>query len=198
MNTLYVTIAGLFLIGIWAVQSTVWIIKVKSNGRKSVNNLLYDSIPGVFTSLGVLGTFSGILFGLLGFDASDLDIYIPILLGGMKTAFITSVVGLLCSLVFSRISKMVWYSADDDDAVDMSSEVGVLRSILSTLQSDAAQNEANNQALINEMKSLTQSIIGAGEESLNSQLLKLRTTFRDSQDDIIKELLELSRVTRKI
>jgi hypothetical protein len=197
MNTFYVTIAGLFLIGIWAAQSTVWILKVKSNGRKSVNNLLYDSIPGVFTSLGVLGTFSGILFGLLGFDASDLDKYIPILLGGMKTAFITSVVGLLCSLVFSRISKMVWYSADDDDAVDMSSEVGVLRSILSTLQSDAAQNEANNQALINEMKSLTQSIIGAGEESLNSQLLKLRTTFRDSQDDIIKELLELSRGTEE-
>ena len=100
MNTFYVTIAGLFLIGIWAVQSTVWILKVKSNGRKSVNNLLYDSIPGVFTSLGVLGTFSGILFGLLGFDASDLDKYIPILLGGMKTAFITSVVGLLCSLCF--------------------------------------------------------------------------------------------------
>ena len=122
--------------------------------------MLYDSIPGVFTSLGVLGTFSGILFGLLGFDASDLDKYIPILLGGMKTAFTTSVVGLLCSLVFSRISKMVWYSADNDDAVDMSSEVGVLRSILSTLHSDAAQNEANNQALINEMKSLTQIIIG--------------------------------------
>ena len=197
MNTFYVTIAGLFLIGIWAVQSTVWILKVKSNGRKSVNNLLYDSIPGVFTSLGVLGTFSGILFGLLGFDVSHLDKSIPILLGGMKTAFITSVVGLLSSLVFSRISKMIWYSADDDDTVDMSSEIGVLRSILSTLQSDAAQNEANNQALINEMKSLTQSIIGAGDESLNSQLLKLRTTFRDSQDDIIKELLELSKGNEK-
>ena len=196
MNTFNVTIIGLVIIGIWAVQSTVWILKVKSNGRKSVNNLLYDSIPGVFTSLGVLGTFSGILFGLLGFDASDLDKSIPILLGGMQTAFITSVIGLLCSLVFSRISKMVWYSSDDDKG-DMSSEIGVLRSILNTLQSDSAQNNENNQSLIQEIKSLTQSIIGSGDESLNSQLLKLRSTFRDSQDDTIKELRGLSKSTEE-
>ena len=196
MNTFNVTIIGLVIMGIWAVQSTVWILKVKSNGRKSVNNLLYDSIPGVFTSLGVLGTFSGILFGLLGFDASDLDKSIPILLGGMQTAFITSVIGLLCSLVFSRISKMVWYSSDDDKG-DMSSEIGVLRSILNTLQSDSAQNNENNQSLIQEIKSLTQSIIGSGDESLNSQLLKLRSTFRDSQDDTIKELRGLSKSTEE-
>ena len=191
------TITGLCLIGLWAVQSLIWIRKVKSKGRNSVNNLLYDSIPGVFTSLGVLGTFSGILFGLLGFDANDLDSSIPILLGGMQTAFITSVVGIVFSLVFSRISKIVWYSADDDGEVDMSSEVGVLRSILNTLQNDAAQNQANNQALISEMKTLTQSIIGSGDESLNSQLLKLRSTFRDSQDDTIKELRELSKNTEQ-
>jgi hypothetical protein len=146
--------------------------------------------------LGVLDTFSGILFGLLGFDASDLDKSIPILLGGMQTAFITSVIGLLCSLVFSRISKMVWYSSDDDKG-DMSSEIGVLRSILNTLQSDSAQNNENNQSLIQEIKSLTQSIIGSGDESLNSQLLKLRSTFRDSQDDTIKELRGLSKSTEE-
>lgn len=196
MNTIYVTILGLLLIGVWAIQSTVWILKVKSNGRKSVNNLLYDSIPGVFTSLGVLGTFSGILIGLLGFDTNEIDKSIQILLRGMQTAFITSVAGIVSSLVFSRISKMVWYSSDDD-TVDMSSEIGVLRSILNTLQSDSAQNQANNEALTKEIKSLTQSIIGSGNESLNSQLLKLRSIFRDSQDDAIKELRGLSKSTEE-
>ncbi|MDA9279018.1 hypothetical protein N9Q08_02325 [Schleiferiaceae bacterium] len=196
MNTIYVTILGLLLIGVWAIQSTVWILKVKSKGRKSVNNLLYDSIPGVFTSLGVLGTFSGILIGLLGFDTNEIDKSIPILLRGMQTAFITSVAGIVSSLVFSRISKMVWYSSDDD-TIDMSSEIGVLRSILNTLQSDSAQNQANNEALTKEIKSLTQSIIGSGSESLNSQLLKLRSTFRDSQDDAINELRGLSKSTEE-
>ena len=196
MNTIYVTILGLLLIGVWAIQSTVWILKVKSNGRKSVNNLLYDSIPGVFTSLGVLGTFSGILIGLLGFDTNEIDKSIQILLRGMQTAFITSVAGIVSSLVFSRISKMVWYSSDDD-TIDMSSEIGVLRSILNTLQSDSAQNQANNEALTKEIKSLTQSIIGSGSESLNSQLLKLRSTFRDSQDDAINELRGLSKSTEE-
>ena len=195
MNTSFVTITGLLLIGLWAIQSFLWIWRVKNKGRNSVNNLLYDSIPGVFTSLGVLGTFSGILFGLLGFDANDLDRSIPILLGGMQTAFITSVVGIVCSLVFSRISKMVWYGAEDEDMVDMSSEIGVLRSILTTLQNDSNKNEANNQALIQEIKALTQSIIGSGDESLNSQLLKLRTTFRDSQADTIEELRGLTKST---
>jgi len=195
MNTFFVTLTGLFLIGLWAIQSILWIWRVNNKGRNSVNNLLYDSIPGVFTSLGVLGTFSGILFGLLGFDANNLDRSIPILLGGMQTAFITSVVGIVCSLVFSRISKMIWYQAGDDDAIDMSSEKGILRSILNTLQSDSTQNQANNQALIQEVKALTQSIIGSGDESLNSQLLKLRSTFRDSQSDTIEELRGLSKST---
>jgi hypothetical protein len=91
---------------------------------------------------------------------------------------------------------MVWYSSDDDKG-DMSSEIGVLRSILNTLQSDSAQNNENNQSLIQEIKSLTQSIIGSGDESLNSQLLKLRSTFRDSQDDTIKELRGLSKSTEE-
>lgn len=220
MSVNYVTYLGLALIGFWAIQSLVWILKVKNEGRKSVNNLLYDSIPSVFTSLGVLGTFGGILIGLLGFDANDIDKSIPILLSGMKTAFITSVVGIICSLISSRISKMVWYGAEDNDTVDMSSEIGVLRSILTTLQSDSAQNQANNQslmgvlqpilttvqndsaqnqannqALIEEMKALTQGIIGSGDESLNSQLLKLRTTFRDSQADTIEVLRGLTKST---
>ena len=44
---------------------------------------------------------------------------------------------------------------------------------------------------------MTQSIIGSGDESLNSQLLKLRSTFRDSQDDTIKELRGLSKSTEE-
>ena len=42
---------------------------------------------------------------------------------------------------------------------------------------------------------MTQSIIGSGDEGLNSQLLKLRTTFRDSQADTIEELRGLTKST---
>ena len=52
--------------------------------------------------MGVLGTFAGITIGLLYFDTEDLDASIPILLSGLKTAFFTSLAGMIGSLFLSR------------------------------------------------------------------------------------------------
>jgi len=52
-------------------------------------------------SLGVLGTFVGITIGLLQFDAGDIKGSITPLLEGLKTAFITSGVGIFFSIVLS-------------------------------------------------------------------------------------------------
>lgn len=45
-------------------------------------------------ALGILGTFIGIIIGLLNFNTESIDTSIPVLLGGLKTAFITSIVGM--------------------------------------------------------------------------------------------------------
>lgn len=50
------------------------------------------------STLGVLGTFVGIFIGLLDFDVADIQSSIPPLLEGLKTAFITSIVGMVCAL----------------------------------------------------------------------------------------------------
>ena len=60
-------------------------------------------LPSVISTLGVLGTFLGITMGLLGFDTSDLDQSIPLLLDGLKTAFFTSLLGMLGSLILNRV-----------------------------------------------------------------------------------------------
>ncbi len=52
-------------------------------------------------SLGVLGTFVGIAIGLLQFDATDIKGSIAPLLEGLKTAFITSGVGIFFSIILS-------------------------------------------------------------------------------------------------
>ncbi|NMF24491.1 hypothetical protein HF837_11830 [Alistipes shahii] len=56
----------------------------------------------MISTLGVLGTFAGITIGLLYFDTEDLDASIPILLSGLKTAFFTSLAGMIGSLFLSR------------------------------------------------------------------------------------------------
>ncbi len=56
--------------------------------------------PTLLTSLGSLGTFVGIVVGLLNFDAQNIDGSITALLGGLKTAFITSIVGTGLAIIY--------------------------------------------------------------------------------------------------
>ena len=70
---------------------------------------LAELIPGLLTSLGILGTFMGLMQGLTSVDFSNAEgtiQSIPQLLGGMKFAFATSVAGIACSLLFNMLNRM--------------------------------------------------------------------------------------------
>lgn len=54
---------------------------------------------GVLTSLGLLGTFIGIFNGLVGFNTQNISASVPILLEGLKFAFLTSVVGMILAVI---------------------------------------------------------------------------------------------------
>src|SRR5215831_4845570 len=43
--------------------------------------------PAFLTTLGILGTFTGIAFGLLDFNTNDIQKSVPELIEGIKTAF---------------------------------------------------------------------------------------------------------------
>ncbi|MDA8041006.1 MAG: hypothetical protein MPJ22_01095 [Pirellulales bacterium] len=61
---------------------------------------LVRPVPVILTSLGILGTFSGVFIGLLGFEVANTKDSFPILLNGLKIAFVTSIIGLGLALVF--------------------------------------------------------------------------------------------------
>lgn len=65
--------------------------------------------PTLMTSMGILGTFVGIVLGLFHFDTDQIDQSIPTLLEGLKTAFITSVAGMSSAMLFSFIDAL-WLS----------------------------------------------------------------------------------------
>ncbi len=70
---------------------------------------LAELIPGLLTSLGILGTFMGLMQGLTSVDFSNAEgtiQSIPQLLGGMRFAFATSVAGIACSLLFNMLNRM--------------------------------------------------------------------------------------------
>ena len=77
--------------------------------EKPGHSQLAELIPGLLTSLGILGTFMGLMQGLTSLDFSTAEgtiTSIPTLLSGMRFAFATSVAGIACSLTFNMFNRM--------------------------------------------------------------------------------------------
>lgn len=84
---------------VWA-----WVfIKRTSNENLSKRQKWINQLPSIISTLGVLGTFVGITKGLIHFDTQKLDESIPSLLNGLKTAFFTSLAGMVGSLILNRV-----------------------------------------------------------------------------------------------
>jgi len=84
----------------------ILVLKFKNSEKMEANRRIIEYFPTLVSTLGVLGTFWGITKGLMAFDTSDLDQSIPGLLDGLKTAFFTSLTGMIGSMFLSAfISK---------------------------------------------------------------------------------------------
>ncbi|MGL4357811.1 hypothetical protein, partial [Cetobacterium sp.] len=89
---------GVLMVGLFLIS----LKKILSKPKEST------TIPNLIAGLGIIGTFFGIFMGLLEFDTVNLDKSIPKLLEGMKTAFFTSLVGLVLSNILKSFqSKMI-------------------------------------------------------------------------------------------
>lgn len=68
---------------------------------------LYQSVPGLLTGLGLLGTFTALLIGLLDLKYTPTEITgLPILINNLSGKFLSSVIALILGLVFLLVEKM--------------------------------------------------------------------------------------------
>lgn len=72
-----------------------------------------DVAPAILTSVGIFGTFFGVALGLWHFDSNDIQGSVPRLMDGLRTAFWTSIVGLLGAL--SVKFRAVWLQIQTTD-----------------------------------------------------------------------------------
>lgn len=79
------------------------VLYFRKTDKLVANRRIVEYFPTFVSTLGVLGTFYGITVGLLDFNTSDLDSSIPALLDGLKTAFFTSLAGMIGSVVLSGL-----------------------------------------------------------------------------------------------
>lgn len=140
----------------------------------------------LMTSLGILGTFIGIVIGLLGFDTHNIDGSIPILLEGLKTAFITSICGLVGAILFNCIDSMILQSLGGNKN-NSGEETVTPDDIYSVMQSQQETLVKMN----NVMEKTCSGISGNEEGSLVGQFKMLRAdlSVMPQQTVILKDLL---------
>ncbi len=113
------------------------------------NANLAEMIPSMLTSLGILGTFMGMVRGLGGLDFTTADAIIsgiPTLLSGMQFAFGTSVAGVSCSIVFSMLNRIAQGSSYRaiDDFVNSFTQLAMQRPLDNDVQLICQNQDANH------------------------------------------------------
>lgn len=74
----------------WVILATLGYALISINSSDERRRTLIDLAPGILTTLGILGTFTGVFLGLLDFDVRLINKSVPTLLEGLKVAFATS------------------------------------------------------------------------------------------------------------
>ena len=77
---------------------------------KTINITFWQNIGGIFTGIGIFGTFLGLSIGVWGIDVTSSDISvlkdgIGNLLSGLYMAFLTSLLGIASALIFNWCNK---------------------------------------------------------------------------------------------
>ena len=107
-----ITYISLIIIVIAFFFCLFYVSRQRKTGALIAKRRWIEQLPSMISTLGVLGTFAGITIGLLYFDTKNLDDSIPKLLSGLKTAFFTSLAGMIGSLF---LSKQVNSALDEKD-----------------------------------------------------------------------------------
>lgn len=148
-------------------------------GAKGRHSQFLEYAPTLMTSLGILGTFIGVVIGLLHFDTQNIDQSIPKLLDGLKTAFITSIVGMLAAMIFNAMDA--WKFAPRRQANGVKHDV---------TPSDIHAALEQQTALLQQ---LSQGLSGSEEGSLVGQVRFLRADVGDFSRDAKAFNAEFSR-----
>ena len=173
----------------------LFIKRVSENNTLIEKRRLINQFPSLISTLGVLFTFIGITVGLVGFDTSDLDTSIPLLLDGLKTAFVTSIMGMLGSMILSNIINSK-FDNTDKGVSDINIAVGLITKSVSDMSSAnievlkvLLQQQEKQLKLVEIIHNDNLEIINILSESSNSQynekLLETNTILKSLSSTVV-------------
>ncbi|WP_420067946.1 MotA/TolQ/ExbB proton channel family protein [Actinobacillus pleuropneumoniae] len=167
------------------------------NIRESFRSRILDYAPTLLTSLGILGTFTGIVSGLLNFDIENIDNSITELLSGMKTAFLTSVIGVTLSIslkVIFTLFKKKNKKSDENNSMDIKSIVNTLFKQTEYLKLQTEKSDV----LADNLQAMVKMLGSESDGSLLGQVKLLRSDLSDQQKSLQKTFTPMAENLEKI
>lgn len=168
-----VSMAMMLFIVICAIVGFVYIHIQKRSDNLLNHRGFIEMIPSLISTLGVLGTFAGITMGLYYFDTGNLTASIPLLLSGLKTAFFTSLAGMVGSLFLSaQVNKL--YDEKTGGVSDSAEAAGIIVKALDTLKGQAEAQSQTQTLFYNATQQLIQKIDASIDKmTINTETMKL-------------------------
>lgn len=155
-----------------------------------------NKIPAILVSMGILGTFFGIFIGLMRFDTNidQIQISIEQLLNGLKTAFLTSIAGVIMSLILKLKTTYFENNSEYSGAT--------IEDIVATINKSSKKNDKKIDELIsildkeeeNHLEEIKNYLIKEGEGNLSHQLVKMRNKY----DELLSNQKKLFRENKEI
>ncbi|MNO26205.1 Chromosome partition protein Smc [compost metagenome] len=142
-------------------------------GVRGKHGQFLEHAPAVLVSLGILGTFIGIVIGLLDFDAHDIKNSIEGLLDGLKTAFITSLMGMSLSIMLKALDA--WWFAPARGRAEEPDEI----------TPEHFYRAMSQQVQL--LEGLNRSLAGNEEGSVAGQLKLLRADMGDLRNGLTRD-----------
>ena len=162
-SSILITMGIIFALGLWFT-------------KKAKQAEFVQYVPTLLTTMGIFGTFLGIVLGLLEFNQLDIEASIPPLLEGLKTAFITSLAGILFSLIFKTLSTFSFLKPKKiEDSISQATPEAILGAM---------------QTQVEEIKILRNAMVGNEESTLFGQLKILRGDINDNAKLSVKNVQE--------
>lgn len=167
-----------------------------------IHKRLLELAPDIFTSLGILGTFVGLVWGLKNFEPTDYEAMtssVAALVDGIKVAFLTSIYGIALSIVYTFGMKSEYSS--------LSENMQLFLERFHALVLPTAENESRN-ILVASQKTQTQAMEKMAEQfsvqmadsfekvitptfqKMNDSLDVLTASVTRCQQDAIREILD--------
>ena len=137
------------------------------------------------TTLGVLGTFTGIFLGLLEFDVAKIDASVPHLLAGLKIAFSTSIVGMAGAVLLRVVEPLVPAPAGAVSETSPEAIHQTLRQIDDTISRSSERQAAA-------MAEVRSAISADNDSSLFTQTQRLRISVEDGNRELIGEFKQFA------